>query len=130
MIINFEHTVARKYLCKCLGVYKWLHQKWRSIHFLFLSKNGINSVLKIPVANVCRLNPQTHPRHGRCAASWNFNCVWFVDQTFPVSKHKVHLKLCKKLLTKPTLCVLKVVSLASPETRPKVLNTNVSEWMQ
>jgi len=32
------------------------YQKWLSIHFLFLSKNHkTNFVLKIPVANSCRL---------------------------------------------------------------------------
>jgi len=37
-----------------------------------------NSDLKIPVANISHLIiPQTHPEHGRCVASWNFNCVWF-----------------------------------------------------
>jgi len=68
--------------------------------FLVLTeyKAHINSVLKIPDANFCRLiNPQTHPGHGRCVASWNFNCVWFVDPTFPESKSKVLLKLCMKL---------------------------------
>jgi len=64
--------------------------------FLFLSKN----VLKIPVANVCRLiTPQTHPAHGRCVSSWSFDCVWFVDATSPESKSKVLLKLCMKLST-------------------------------
>jgi len=72
--------------------------KWLSIHFLFFSKNNINSVLKILVANFCRLmTQQTHPGHDRCVASWNFNCVWFVDLTFPESKSKVLLKLCMKL---------------------------------
>jgi len=41
-------------LCKMLRVYEWLNQKRLGIHFLFLSINDINSVLKIPVANVCR----------------------------------------------------------------------------
>jgi len=58
-----------------------------------------NSVLKIPVANFCRIiTPQTHPVLGQCV-SWNFNCVWFVDPTFPESKYKVLLKLCMKLST-------------------------------
>jgi len=56
--------------------------------------------LKIPVANVCRLiSPETHPEHGRCVPSYSFNCVWFVDATFPESKSKVLLKLCMKLLS-------------------------------
>jgi len=29
----------------------------------------LNSILKIPVANVCRLTPQTHPGHCRCVPS-------------------------------------------------------------
>jgi len=59
------------------------------------------SVLQIPVANTCRLTtPQTHPAgHGRCVASLSFNCVWFVDPTFPESKSKVLMKLRLKLLT-------------------------------
>jgi len=36
---------------------------------------------------------------GGCVASWNFNCVWLVDRTFPESKSKMLLKLCLKLLT-------------------------------
>jgi len=45
--------------CVKVWVYEWLDQKWLSIHFLFLSKHDINSVLKIPIANFCRLiNPQ------------------------------------------------------------------------
>jgi len=59
----------------------------------------LNSVLKIPVANVYRLmTPQTHPGHGRCVPSWRFNCAWFVDPAFE-SKSKVLLKLCLELLT-------------------------------
>jgi len=59
---------------------------------------GLNSVLKIPVANVYRLiTPQTHPWRGRCVPSQSFNCVWFVDPTYPESKSKVFLKLCMKL---------------------------------
>jgi len=42
-------------LRKSLRVYEWLDQKRLGIHFLFLSKNDINSVLKIPVANMCQL---------------------------------------------------------------------------
>jgi len=92
--------LQKNMLCKMLRVYEWLNQKWLGIHFLFLSKNDINSVLKIPVGNFCHLiTPQTHPGHGRCFASWNINCVWFVDQTFPESKYKVLLKLCIKLLS-------------------------------
>ena len=87
-------------LCKRLWVYERLYQKWLGIHFLFLSKNDINYVLKIPIANFCRLNtPQSHPRHSRNVASWNFNCIWFMCPTFPESKSKVLLKLCIKLLT-------------------------------
>jgi len=36
-------------LCKRLRVYERLDQKWLDIHFLFLSKNDINPVLKILV---------------------------------------------------------------------------------
>jgi len=33
-------------------------------------RHRLNSVLEIPVANVCRLiTPQTHPGHGRCVPS-------------------------------------------------------------
>jgi len=55
----------------CAKVYEWIDQKLLSIHFLFLSKNDrLNSVLKIPIANVYRLiTPQTHPGHGRCVPS-------------------------------------------------------------
>jgi len=55
-------------LCKSLRVYEWLDQKWLSVHFLFLSKNDINSVLKIPVGNFCRITSQINPWHGRCVA--------------------------------------------------------------
>ena len=55
MIINFENIASHKYIAKVLRVYEWLDQKWVGIHFLFLSKNDINSVLKIPVANFCHL---------------------------------------------------------------------------
>ena len=42
-----------------LWVYEWLDQKWQGIHLLFVSKNDINSVLKIPVANFsCLITPQ------------------------------------------------------------------------
>ena len=52
-----------------------------------------NSVLKIPVANVCCLiTPDTHPGHGRCVTSWKFNCVWFADSTFPKSKSKTGVR--------------------------------------
>ena len=37
--------------------YEWLDQIGLGVHFLFLTKNDINSVLKIPVANFCRLQP-------------------------------------------------------------------------
>jgi len=42
--------------------------------YLFLvlikKRHRLNSVLKIPVANFCRLiTLQTHPRHGRCVPS-------------------------------------------------------------
>jgi len=68
--------------------------------FLVLIQNDINSVSKIPVANFCYLiTPQTHPGHGRCVASCNFNCAYFACPTFPESKSKVHLKLRMKLLT-------------------------------
>jgi len=45
----------------------------------------MNSVLNFPVvANFCHLiTQQIHPGHSRCLASWNFNCVWFMDPTFP-----------------------------------------------
>ena len=87
-------------LYKRVRVYERLDQKCLGIDFLFLFKNDINSVLKIPVANFCRLiTLRTHPRHSRCVASWNFNCVWYVVPTFPESKSKVLLKLCMKLLT-------------------------------
>jgi len=60
---------------------------------LFIScsyRNITKSVLKIPNANFCRLIiPQTHPGQGRCAASWNFNCVWFADPNFSESHSKV-----------------------------------------
>ena len=70
------------------------------MHFLFLFKKDTYSVLKIPVANLCLLiTPQTRPGHGKCFASWNFNCVWFMDPAFPESKSKVLLELCMKLLT-------------------------------
>jgi len=29
-----------------------------------------------------------------CGASLNFNCVWFVDPTFPESKFKVYFWNC------------------------------------
>jgi len=51
--------------------------------FALIQKCKLNSVLKIPVTNVYRLiTPQPHPEHGRCVASWSFNCVWFVHPTF------------------------------------------------
>jgi len=56
--------------------------------------------LKIPVANFCRsATPQSYPGHGKCVASLNCNCEWFVDPTFPESNSKVLMKLCTKLLT-------------------------------
>jgi len=56
----------------------------------------LNSVLKIPFESVCRLiTPQAR---GRCVASWNFNCIWFMYPTSK-SKSKVLLKLCMKLFT-------------------------------
>jgi len=70
-------------LCRSLRVYEWLDRKRLGIRFFFLSKNDINSVLKIPLANFCRLTtPQIHPGRGKCVASRNFNCVQFVDATF------------------------------------------------
>jgi len=85
-------------LWKKLRVYERLNQKWLDIQFLFLSRNDINSVLKILVENFCRLiTPQNHPRHTRCVASWNFTCAWFVVPTCPESKSKVRLKLYMKL---------------------------------
>ena len=33
----------------------------------------------------------------RYVASWNFNCVWVVDPTFPLSKSEMLLKLCFSL---------------------------------
>jgi len=79
-------------LCKNFRVYE---SESLSIRFLFLYKYDMNSVLKIQVANFCFLiTAQTHLEHGRHVASWNFNCVWFVDPTFPESKPKVLLKLC------------------------------------
>ena len=116
-------------LYKILRVCEWLNQKRLGIHFLFLSKNDINSVLKIPVANFCRLiTPQTYPGHGRCVASVHFNCVWFVDPIFPESKSKVLLKLCIKLLNfnlKLPSVLLKQLAWPSPSTRPRVLNTSM-----
>jgi len=50
----WEYRFTQIY-CKSLRVNEWLDQKWVGIHFLFLSKNYINSVLKIPVANFCHL---------------------------------------------------------------------------
>jgi len=80
--------------CKMLRVYEWPNQKWLGIYFLLLPTNDIHFVLKILVANVCRLiTPQTYPGHGRCVTFLNFNCVW------SKSKSKVLLKLCIKLLT-------------------------------
>jgi len=77
MIINFEIPPHTNILCKSLRVYKWVDQKWVSVHFLFLSKNVINSGFKIPASNFCCLiTPQTDPGYGRCAATWNFNCLW------------------------------------------------------
>jgi len=84
IIINFENTASHKYVVQSLGVYEWLDQKWLGIHFLFLSKHDIKSVLKIPIANFCRLiTPQINPGHDKCVASWKFYCVWFVNPTFP-----------------------------------------------
>jgi len=38
--------------------------------FALIQKCKLNSILKIPVANVYRLiTSQTHPGHGRCLAS-------------------------------------------------------------
>jgi len=45
-----------KMLCRRLRGYERLDQKWLGIHFLFLSKHDINSVLKIPAANFFGLN--------------------------------------------------------------------------
>jgi len=100
-------------LCKMRKVYEWLNQKWLGIHFLFLSKNDINSVLKIPVANFCRsITPQTYPGHGRCVASSNFNCVWFVDANCPESSPKYfwNCVIGFQLYSKITRCALKAVS--------------------
>jgi len=56
---------------------------------LFFSKTDINSVLKIPLANSCRIiTLQTYPGHSRCDASWNFDCLWFTDPPFYESKSK------------------------------------------
>jgi len=53
-----------------------------------------NSVLKITIANFCYfIVLQTYPGHGRCVASWNFNCAWYVGPTFHESNSKVLLKL-------------------------------------
>jgi len=60
--------------CANAKCHEWLNQKWLGIHFLFLSKNDIYSVVKIPVANFFRsITPQTYPGNGMCVTSLNLN---------------------------------------------------------
>jgi len=84
----------------------------------------MNSVLKIPFANFCRLIPFTHPRHSRCVASWNFNCVWFADSD---SKSETLLKVCSKAFnfSIKLLSVLSKQLAYNPWTRPIFLNTSM-----
>ena len=117
-------------LCKRRRDYEWLHQKWLDIHLLFLFKTHMNSGLKIPVANFCRLlTSQTHPGHGRFVASWNINCVWFACPTFPESNSKVQYfwNCAWNFYLQPTTtqCALKALK-PSPWPIPIVLNTNMS----
>jgi len=70
----------------------YIRNDWEFISCSYPKMTQLNSVLKIPVGNFCRLiTPQTHPGHGRCVASWHFNCAWFVVPTFPESKSKILL---------------------------------------
>jgi len=93
MIVNFENAASHKYVvqhAKSLWLAKLgrtehsvlvLIQKW---HKLFYENSS------------CKLLSY-HPGDGRCVASLNFNCVWFVDPTFRKLKSNVLLKLCIKL---------------------------------
>ena len=51
MIINFENTASHKYVVQKSRVYEWLDNERLGIDFLFLFKNDINFVFKIPLAN-------------------------------------------------------------------------------
>jgi len=49
----------------------------------------LNSVLKIPVANVYRLiTPETHPGHSRCVASYSFQLCMVCGSNFSWIKVK------------------------------------------
>jgi len=129
--INFKNTASHKCLVqKFKSLWMARSEITENSFLVFIQKwHRLHSVLKIPVANICRLiTPQTHPAHGRCVPSWSFNCVWFVDPTSPESKSKVLLKLCMKILT--TRCALEVVSLAPRvDLESKQTHAFVSEWM-
>ena len=126
IIFNSENAASHKYVVHTPKSLLMARSEMTGCYFL-LSKNHINSILKIPVANFCRfITTYTYPGHGRCVASWNFNSVWFVDPTFPESNSKVILKVCMKLLALVwNYSVCSQISEHNPLTRPRVLNTSV-----
>jgi len=72
MIINFENTVSHKYrVQKSKSLSMARSEMTEHPFFVLIQKwHGLSSVLKIPVANICRLiTPQTHPGHSRCVPS-------------------------------------------------------------
>jgi len=100
--VNFENNASHKYLVQKSKII-WMARSDLTEHsFLVLIQkwHRLNSVLKIPVANVCRLNNWANSSWAwQVCALLSFNCVWFVAPTSPESKSKVLLKLCMKLLT-------------------------------
>jgi len=79
-------------LCKTLRDYELLDQKWLAIHFFFLFKNDMNcfenSSCKLLLFNNSANSSWAwwlnySPLATSMAASWNINCVWFADPSFP-----------------------------------------------
>jgi len=91
MIINFENTASHKCLVK-KSESLWMARSEITEHsfFVLIQKwHMLNSVLKIPVANVYRLiTPQTHPGHGWCVASWSFQLSMVCGSKFSWIKVK------------------------------------------
>ena len=129
LIINFENTASHKYLVQH-SKSLWMAKSEMTGHlFVYCSIQIWHQLcFENSSCKLCGLiTPQTYPWHGRCVASWNLNCVWFVDQTFPESKSEVLLELCMKLITLKLLGVLsKQFAYPLNYSRPRVLNTIMS----
>jgi len=65
-----------------------LIQKWHNLFFENFSCKLLSFKLHELILDMAGVLPPL-----------NFNCVWFVDPTFPESKSKALLKLCIKLST-------------------------------